>query len=61
MVVFPVQHNLQPSIWGSGLVRGNEDYLVNIRGKLVYISALEFGLGLATLVNLRNISYEYMI
>ena len=57
MVVFPVQYNLQPSIWGCRLVQGNEYYQVNIRGNLVYISHLEFGLGLATLVKFRNIYY----
>jgi hypothetical protein len=39
------------------LVRGNEDYQVNIRGNLVFISHLEFGLGLATLVNFISIYY----
>ncbi len=61
MVVFPVQHNLQPSIGGCRLVRGNEDYQVNISDNLVYISHLECDLGLATLVNLMNMYYEYII
>ena len=61
MFVFPVQHNLQPSIWGCRLVRGNEDQPVNIIDNLVYISHLECGLGLATSVRLRNIYYEYII
>ncbi len=47
MVVFPAQHNLKPSIWGCRLVLGNENYQVNIRDNLVYISHLESGLGLA--------------
>jgi hypothetical protein len=61
MVVFPVQHNLKPFIWGGKLVRGNEDSPINIRDNLVYITHLECGLVLATLVHLRNIYYEYMI
>ncbi len=61
MVVIPVQHNLQPSIWGCRLVRGNEDQPVNIRDNLVYISHLECGLGLETMVHLRNIYCECII